>query len=57
MPDVLQSLAPHMEALKLPLDPIGNLNTLYERLLDEAAARNAPVPLPAILGAWVRRPA
>jgi SAM-dependent methyltransferase len=57
MPDVLQSLAPQIQALKLPLAPIGDLSTLYERLLDEAVARNVPVPLPAILGAWVRKPA
>jgi len=57
MPDVLQTLAPQIHALKLPLSAIGNLTTLYERLLDEAAARNVPVPLPDILGAWARKPA
>jgi SAM-dependent methyltransferase len=56
MPDVLQSLGPQIQALKLPLAPIGDLSTLYERLLEEAAARNIPVPLPAMLGAWVRKP-
>jgi ubiquinone/menaquinone biosynthesis C-methylase UbiE len=57
MPELIQTLAPQIQALKLPLASIGNLNTLCERLFDEAAAQNVPVPLPAMVGAWVRKPA
>ena len=55
MPDVLQSLAPQIQALGLPLAQLGNLETLYQRLLDEAAARSVPPPLPEICGAWARK--
>jgi len=57
MPDVLQSLVPRVQALNLSLAPLGDLNTLYSRLLEEAALRKVPVPLPAIVSAWVRKPA
>jgi hypothetical protein len=56
MPDVLQSLAPQAEALGLPVAQLGDLHTLYERLLAEAALHEVPAPLPAIMGAWVRKP-
>jgi SAM-dependent methyltransferase len=56
MPDVIQSLAPQMRALDLPVDSLGDLETLYERLIGEAASRGVPPPLPAIIGAWTRKP-
>lgn len=56
MPDVLQTLAPQIQALNLPLASLGDLTTLYQRLMDEAAARNASAPLPAIVSAWARKP-
>ena len=56
MPDVIQTLAPQMRALNLPLGSLGDLRTLYERLLEEAASRNVPPPLPAIIGAWSLKP-
>jgi len=55
MPDVLQSLAPQIQSLGLPLAQLGNLETLHQRLLQEAAARGVPPPLPAMLGAWARK--
>jgi SAM-dependent methyltransferase len=55
MPDVIQTLAPQMRALNLSLGSLGNLSTLYERLLGEAESRNVPPPLPALIGAWVRK--
>lgn len=55
MPDVIQSLAPQMRALDLVVGSLGNLSTLYERLLGEAESHNVPPPLPAILGAWTRK--
>ena len=57
MPDVIQSLVPQIQALQLPLASLGDLRTLYQRLMDEAAARNVPAPLPALVGAWARKPA
>jgi SAM-dependent methyltransferase len=57
MPDVIQSLAPQMRALDLPLDSLGDLSTLYERLIEEAKSQTVPPPLPAIIGAWARMPA
>jgi SAM-dependent methyltransferase len=56
MPDVLQSLAPQARTLGLSLASIGDLSTLYQRLVDEAESRHAPVPLPAMTGAWARKP-
>lgn len=56
MPDVLRSLAPQAQALNLSFASIGDLNSLYPRLLEEAASRNVPAPLPAIVGAWARKP-
>jgi SAM-dependent methyltransferase len=56
MPDVIQTLAPQMRALELPLGSLGDLSTLYERLIEEAESRNMPPPLPAIIGAWARKP-
>lgn len=55
MPDVIQTLVPQMRALNLSLGPLGDLNTLYERLIQEAESKNVPAPLPAILGAWARK--
>jgi hypothetical protein len=45
-----------MQALNLPLGSLGDLGTLYERLLEEAASHSVPPPLPAIIGAWARKP-
>lgn len=56
MPDVIHTLAPQIRAFNLPLDSLGTLSTLYERLLEEAAARSVPPPLPAMVGAWARKP-
>jgi len=56
MPDVIQSLAPQMRVLDLPLGSLGNLSTLYERLIEEAKSQDVPPPLPAIIGAWARVP-
>jgi SAM-dependent methyltransferase len=56
MPDVIQSLAPQMRALDLPVASLGDLGTLYERLIEEAKSHGVPPPLPAIIGAWARMP-
>jgi hypothetical protein len=36
MPDTIRSLVPQMRALNLPVDSLGDLETLYEQLLAEA---------------------
>jgi hypothetical protein len=56
MPDVIQTLAPQMRALNLAVGSLGDLSTLYDRLLEEAELHNVPPPLPAILGAWTCKP-
>jgi SAM-dependent methyltransferase len=56
MPEVLQSLAPQIQALNLSLEAVGDLSTLYQRLIEEAEARNIPAPLPAMVGTWARNP-
>lgn len=56
MPDVIQTLGGQMRALNLPVDSLGNLSTLSDRLLQEAESHRVSPPLPAILGAWAHKP-
>lgn len=56
MPDVIQTLAPKMLTLNLAVGSLGDLDTLYDRLLKEAESHSVPPPLPAILGAWACKP-
>ena len=56
MPDVLVSLVPQIRALELPLASLGNLDTLTLRLMEEAASRKVPAPLPELTSAWARKP-
>jgi hypothetical protein len=56
MPDTIRSLAPQMRTLGLPLESLGDLETLYQRLLDEAASQGRAAPLPSIVGTWARMP-
>jgi ubiquinone/menaquinone biosynthesis C-methylase UbiE len=56
LPDVVQSLAPQAAAFGLSVAQLGDLGTLYERLLAEEARHGVPVPLRAIIGAWARKP-
>lgn len=57
MADVLQSLAPRAQALEISFSAVGDLSTLYPRLVEEAAFRRVAAPLPAMVGAWVQKPA
>jgi ubiquinone/menaquinone biosynthesis C-methylase UbiE len=57
MPDTIRSLAPQMRALGLPIDSLGDLETLYQRLLDEVASQGRSAPLPSIVGTWAHKPA
>jgi len=56
MPDVLQSLRLQMKQLNLSTEPLGDFDTLSERLHGEVAATNAQTPLPSLVSAWSRKP-
>ena len=56
MPDVLQSLRLQMKQLNLFIEPLGDFDTLSERLHGEVAATNAQTPLPSLVSAWSRKP-
>jgi hypothetical protein len=45
-----------MRQFNLPLAPLGDFNTLSERLRAEVAASNSATPLPALVSAWALKP-
>jgi len=53
---ILHSLLPQMRQFNLPLAPLGDFNTLSERLRAEVAASNSATPLPALVSAWALKP-
>ena len=55
--DLFCTLLPQIRQLNLPLEDLGNLDTLLERIQTEVAASKNPVPCVALVGAWSRRPA
>ena len=57
MPDCLHSLRPQMTQLNLSLEPLGDFETLFERLQAEVKAFKTTTPLPDLVSAWVRKPA
>jgi ubiquinone/menaquinone biosynthesis C-methylase UbiE len=54
--DLILSLRPRIQQLNLSLEPLGNLDTLSERLQAEVAASNTVVAWLAPVGAWARKP-
>jgi ubiquinone/menaquinone biosynthesis C-methylase UbiE len=54
--DFFCSLLPQIRKLNLPLDRLGNLDTLLERIQAEVMASKNPVPFVALFGARCRRP-
>jgi ubiquinone/menaquinone biosynthesis C-methylase UbiE len=52
--DATISIRPQIERLNLPLDRVGNLDTLYLRLHEEVASSKTVVPWLALVGAWCR---
>lgn len=56
MPDVLQSLRPTMQHFHISTAPLGEFETLSQRLEAEAAAFHLPIPLPQLVSAWSRLP-
>lgn len=53
--DVLCSLRSKGEQQKVSLEPLGDFNTLPQRLHAEVATSNTVVPFVALVGAWVRK--
>jgi ubiquinone/menaquinone biosynthesis C-methylase UbiE len=53
---ILHSLLPQMRLFNLPLAPLGDFNTLSERLRAEVAASNSITPLPALVSTWALKP-
>jgi len=54
--DVVRTLEPKIRAFALPLETLGDLDTLQNRLQDEVAASHTVVPWLALVGAWCRTP-
>jgi len=52
--DVLCSLLPKIQEFNLSLEPVGNLDTLCERLHEEVASSNSVMPGLPLVGAWCR---
>src|SRR2546423_14452152 len=57
VPDVLGSLLPIAQRFDLPLKPLGDLNTLPQRIQAEVSASNSVVTWMALVGAWSRKSA
>jgi protein-L-isoaspartate O-methyltransferase len=53
--DLFCTLLPQIRRLNLPLENLGNLDTLLERIQSEVAASKKPVPCVALVGAWARK--
>ena len=51
LPDCLHSLRPKMGTLGLPVEALGDFETLSERLITEASVFKTPPPLPSIVSA------
>jgi ubiquinone/menaquinone biosynthesis C-methylase UbiE len=54
--DLLCSLRPQIQQLNLSSEPLGDFDTLLERLQGEVAASKTVVPFVALVGAWSHRP-
>jgi protein-L-isoaspartate O-methyltransferase len=57
VPDVIGSLMPLVHQFHLPLESLGDLSTLPERIHAEVTASNSVVTWMALVGAWSRKPA
>jgi SAM-dependent methyltransferase len=56
MPDCFHSLRPQMAQLHLSVEPLGDFETLLERLQAEVKASQVPTPLPDLVSAWSHKP-
>jgi hypothetical protein len=55
--DSVSSVRPRIEKLNLPLEELGDFDTLQQRLQEDVASSNTVVPWLALVGAWCRKPA
>jgi ubiquinone/menaquinone biosynthesis C-methylase UbiE len=53
--DIVCTLRPQMQQFNLPLESVGSLDTLMERLQAAVEASKSVVSLPAFVGAWSRK--
>jgi hypothetical protein len=53
--DVVRTLHPQIEKFHLPLEQLGDLDTLGQRLQEEVAASKTVVPWIGLVGAWCRK--
>lgn len=56
VPDVVRILAPKFQEHGLSLEPLGDLDTLQERIHMEVVSSNTVVPWLGLIGAWCRKP-
>jgi SAM-dependent methyltransferase len=56
MYDLVCTLPPKMHQLNLPLEGLGNLDTLLDRIQFEVRVSKTPLPCVALVGAWSYRP-
>jgi SAM-dependent methyltransferase len=56
LPDCLRSVRPRMEQLNMPVERLGDFETLSERLEAEVNAFGTTTPLPDLISAWSRTP-
>lgn len=54
--DLLCSLLPQIHQLKLPLEKLGDFDTLPKRLQAEVTASKRVVAFVALVGAWCHKP-
>jgi ubiquinone/menaquinone biosynthesis C-methylase UbiE len=54
--DIICTLRPQIQQLGLPIGPLGNLDTLAERLQNDVTSSSSVAALPACVGAWARMP-
>lgn len=55
--DILCTLRPQIQKFNLPIGPLGDIDTLVERLQVEGKFSDSVVSFPPPVGAWARKPA
>jgi hypothetical protein len=53
--DVLRTIQPHLGKFRISADPLGDLETLQDRLQAEVASSKTVVPWLSMVGAYARR--
>ena len=52
--DLIRTLLPRIHEFNLSMKPLGDVDTLRDRLHQEIASANAVVPILPLVGAWSR---